>query len=74
MQQTRKTQEATVTYKDSQTTRDAVFTKVLAWFLDQEIFCGESIMQNDATQLTAPELLSEIADDVLQFDVMWDEE
>jgi hypothetical protein len=40
----------------------AVFDKVVAFFMEQEAFCGESIMQCDAPQIAAPEFLSDLAD------------
>ena len=69
---TKKISDGTVTYKDDQTTKDAVFEKVLAWFLEQETFSGECIMQSDAPQLTAPELLSDLADDIFKFNTTYD--
>jgi len=70
---TQKINDVTITYKDDQATKEAVFKKVVDWFMDQETFSGESLMQSDAPQLEAPVLLSDLADDILQFKVVWDE-
>lgn len=66
--------KAMIGYNDDVATRDALFQKVVDWYLYHGAFIGEVIMQSDDTQLTAAELLSEIADDILEFDVSWDEE
>ena len=65
---------AIVTYKDSYEIREAVFEKVLAWFLRVGSFSGECIMQSDKPQIEAPELLIELADDVFEFDVTYNED
>ena len=66
---TAETSDCVVTFPDDQATKDAVFERVVKFFLDHEVFSGESVMQCDAPQVEAPVLLSEIADDVLCFDV-----
>ncbi len=68
------TSTGTVTYKDDKNTRDVVFEKVLDFFLRLECFNGECCIQNDDPQLEAPELLAELADDVFQFDPVWNED
>ncbi len=71
MPTTKKFTDKTVTYNDDQATKDALFEKLLNWFFEQETFSGESIMQSDGPLLESPVLLSDIADDILQFDVTW---
>ena len=71
---TKKFSEGTVTYNDDQITRDAVFDKLLEWFVEQESFSGESIMQSDGPQIDGPVLLSDIADDLFEFQVNYDED
>lgn len=71
---TKKFNYGTVTYKDDQATKDAVFEKLLAWFFKHQAFSGESIMQTDAPQIEAPVLLSDIAEDIIQFDDTWDDD
>jgi len=59
----------TVEFDDSQAAKEAVFNKILEFFIESESFCGESIMQSDYPLIYAPTLLSEIADDILKFKV-----
>lgn len=61
-----------VEYQDDQATRDAVYEKVLDWFIQVETFSGEGVMQNDTPLLEAPQLLVDLADDIFQFDVKWE--
>jgi len=61
-----------VTYDDSPEVQAEVFQRLLDWFHEHQCYSGESIMQCDAPQLTAPELLSDIAD-IIGFDPMWDD-
>ena len=58
-----------VTFKDSQEIHEEVFLKLLEWYLSKQSFNGESIMQNDDPMMTASEILGEIADDIIQFEV-----
>lgn len=64
--------DGTVWYNSCQETKDALYDKVLKWFLNQESFSGECIMQSDGPQIDGPVLLSEIADDIFQFDTEYD--
>lgn len=64
----------TITYKDDQATRDAVFEKVLAWFIEMESFNGECVIQNDGPSIDAPNLLGDLADDFFEFDVEFEED
>lgn len=68
-----KTRDGYVLCKDSRKTRDEVFERVLAFFLKHESFSGECIMQSDNPQIYAPELLSELADEVFKFETEYDE-
>ena len=61
-----------ITYKDDQSTRDAVYEKVLEWFMKTQCFNGESIQQCDIAQIESPELLVHLADDVFEFDPTWE--
>ena len=62
-----------ITYNDDQSTRDAVFERILAWFIKVDSFDGESIMHCDKSQIEAPILLSELADNVFEFDTVYDD-
>jgi hypothetical protein len=62
------TEDFIVRYRDDTKTQEAIFKMVVAWFLKQEVFTSESIMQCDAPQLEGPEFLGELADRI-RFDV-----
>ncbi len=63
--------EFTLTYSDNLEVQKAVFDKLISWYMEYELFSGESIMQNDDGQIYAPVLLSDIADDIIKFDANW---
>lgn len=58
-----------VTYKDDPETRDMVFKHVVDWYFKHTCFSGECICQMDEPQIDAPIFLSDLAEDVLKFDV-----
>ncbi|MCK5601995.1 hypothetical protein KAR91_09005 [Candidatus Pacearchaeota archaeon] len=62
-----------VSFNDSDEVRDAVFEKVLEYFEEYECFCGESIMQSDDPIIYAPHYMSQIADDIIKFNVEWED-
>lgn len=64
---------ATVEYKSDQETKDALFDAVIAFFKEHQSFTGESIMQSDGPQIDAPVLLSNLADDILKFEVTYND-
>jgi hypothetical protein len=61
-----------ISFNDSSEIHEKVFAKLLEWHIKMQAFNGESIMQCDETQLTASELLSDIADDIIQFEVEYE--
>ncbi len=63
----------TVKYDDSHETKYKVFDRLIEFFVKHKLFNGESICQRDVPQIEAPMLLSEIADDIIKFDVDWKE-
>ena len=65
---TKKTSDGIVTYKDDVATRNAVYEKVLAFFMEQECFSGECCYQCDNVQLESPDLLAELAEEIFEFD------
>ncbi len=65
------TAEFKVTFKDTPELRDTVFEAVLGFFVEHEVFAGESVMQSDAPQLEAAPLFADLADDVFKFKVTW---
>lgn len=61
-----------VTYNDDQSTRDMLFDKMLKWYIERNVFNGESIMQSDGPLMDGPDLLVEIAEDIFEFDPTWE--
>lgn len=74
MIKTKRINGMTIMYKDDQATRDAVFEKLLAWFIKVESFNGECIIQCDTPTIEAPNLLADLADDFFEFDVEYEED
>lgn len=64
-------EELKVTFDDTPEVRDAVFEKLLAFYVKYQCFDGECILQSDNPQIYAPITLSGIADKHLKFDVEW---
>ena len=54
--------------------KEAVFQKIMEYFKKHECFRGESIMQMDNPQIEAPELMADIADDILKFKFTYKDE
>ncbi len=69
----RECEDFIVEYKDDNGTKEKIFDKLIEFYFEYEAFCGESICQSDAPQINAPELLSTIADDIIQFKTIWKE-
>lgn len=57
----------TITYTDSPEVRDAVFARVMKYFVDHGVFFGESIHQMDNPIIDAPNVMSDIADKIMKF-------
>lgn len=68
MIKTRKIDGATVTYKDDQATRDAVFETLLEWYFKHKSFNGESVIQCDKSSIDAHNILGDIAYNNFEFD------
>lgn len=62
------------TFNDDDVTKQKVFDRVMDYFLKYECFCGESIHQSDDPLIYAPNVMSDIADDILQFKYKGDNE
>lgn len=58
-------------YKDDSATKQVLFDKIVAFFMEHKCFSGESYAQRDAPQIGSMDLMCEIADDVLQFRATW---
>lgn len=62
-----------VVFRNNQGIRDAVFNALIDWYFKHKSFSGESIVQCDDPSIDAPNILADIADDIIKFDVRWDE-
>jgi len=69
--QTIETTNLRVTFNDDEATKQAIFDRVLAYYVKHENFSGEGIHQSDNSIIDAPCVMSEIADDILKFKVEW---
>lgn len=58
-----------IKFDASQETKDKVFSRLIAFYLEHESFSGECIQQSDGPLIDAPYVLSDLADDVICFDV-----
>lgn len=70
----KKISDGVVRYNCDQKTKDILYDKILEWFMDREIFNNESIVQSDISLLDGPDLLSEIAEDIFEFDAIFVDE
>ena len=68
------TDDVIAKYSDSDQIKQAVFDRVLQYFKDFEAFQGETIHQSDDPIIYAPNVLSDIADDILKFKVTYKDE
>lgn len=58
-----------VTYSQSQDVKNAVFDRLIDWYFIHGSFNGGSIIQCDDLSIDAFNVLAQIADDIIQFDV-----
>lgn len=58
-------------YDDSESVKNAVFERVMEFFKTHESFHGEQIMQSDSPLIDAPNVLADIADNIIKFNVEW---
>jgi hypothetical protein len=65
--------ELIVSYEETPELKDKVFERVMQFFKTTEHFSGESIMQSDDAYEKAPEVLSDIADNIIKFNTTWRE-
>ena len=62
-----KLEHVTVSFDDSPEMKSKVFDRVVEFFTKHKAFRGEVIMQSDNPLIDAPNVLSDIADDVINF-------
>lgn len=61
--------DLTIQYKDDDDIKQKVFDRVIKYFVDHQSFHGEVIHQNDDCIIDAPSVLSDIADNIIHFEV-----
>ena len=65
-------EDRTGTFEDTPEMHKKEFDHLIAWFHEHGCYSGESIMQSDAPQLTAVEMLSDLAEETkLSVKVNW---
>ncbi len=64
-----KLEDELVSYRDDAETHQAVFNKLVEFCKEHHCFSGESFMQRDAPQIGAQELMCDLLDGVLKFEV-----
>lgn len=69
-----KIEDATIEYEDSQEIRDRVFERVMEYFNEFQCYSGESIHQSDDPLIFAPNVMSDISDEIIKFKYIYDEE
>lgn len=68
-----KIDDAIVEYEDTQEIRDAVFGRVMEYFNEYECYSGEIIHQSDNPQIHAPSVMSDIADEIIKFQYIYED-
>ena len=58
-------------YDDSESIKNAVFERVVEFFYTHEAFSGEQIIQSDSPTIDAPNVLADIANNIIKFTVEW---
>ena len=66
--------DMSISYDETVEVKEAVFRKLIDWYKEQELFSGESICQSDRGYEHGVVVLGEIADDIIKFDLKYDEE
>lgn len=57
--------EMTATIHVTEQMKNEVFNRVLRWFAYHEVWSGESVVQNDAPCIDAPQFLADLVDEVI---------
>jgi len=63
-----------VEYDDTPEIRDQVFERVMKYFQEYNAWGGEVIHQDDDCIIYAPNVLSDIADDIVKFKITSDDD
>jgi len=70
--ETIKLDDYSVEFNDDPEVRDAVFIRVMQYFANCETFSGEAIMQCDDSIISAPDVMGDIADNIIKFKTIWE--
>ena len=54
--------------------KEATIKAIEQWIIEHDASSGEHIMQSDGCIISAPELLSDLVDDIIKPTWSWDEE
>lgn len=68
------TEDAFVTYEETEEIKDTVFDFLISFFRKYEFFNGETLYQCDEGQIESPSVLAELLDNVFKFDVNYKDE
>lgn len=74
MKQTFKSDNRTISYEDNPEIHKAVFDKLIKFYKEIDMFSGESICQSDTGYIESPQVVSDIADNIIKFKVKYDDE
>jgi hypothetical protein len=64
-------EDARVIIKETEEMKEKVFSKILEWIKENQLFSGESVIQTDKGALTSQVLLADILDAIIQPEVEW---
>lgn len=73
MKKSLKIENGIVEYNDSKEIKNLVFDKLMEYFNKYEVYSGETIMQCDELHMEVPEVLSDIADNIIKFNVKFND-
>lgn len=65
--------EYSLKYLYSDEVKNKIFKRLMRYYNKYEAYDGETIMQSDDPQIYAPEVLSDIAENIIEFDVTYSE-
>lgn len=69
-----KRKDLIIIYEDTEKKRDLVFEKLLNWYIEKDCLLGEVLQQSDDCLLDAPNILSDILDNIIKFEYKYKDE
>ena len=67
-------EDMTVEYSDSPEAKEELFQRMLKWHVNHHALDGECIWQSDMCMESAPEILTDVAENVFKFKVTYTDE